>query len=111
MRRFRVALYTRTVKIATLMLLVAGAAGGLARAGDQIYTFTDERGVPHFSNVPGDVRYKPLSASSPISPLPPTERLPPPGRPAPPAVLPQPTPLAEHAEPPAHDFDPQSGNH
>ncbi len=31
-----------------------------ARAGSQIYTFVDSRGVTHFSNIPNDDRYVPI---------------------------------------------------
>jgi uncharacterized protein DUF4124 len=39
------------------MLLFASAA----TAGETIYTFVDELGVAHFSNVPYDPRYRPRS--------------------------------------------------
>jgi hypothetical protein len=46
------------------VLLVLGAACGSAAApalgGEQFYHFVDERGVPHYSNVPADPRYRPL---------------------------------------------------
>jgi len=41
----------------SLMLLFASAA----TAGEAIYTFVDELGVAHFSNVPSDPRYRPRS--------------------------------------------------
>jgi hypothetical protein len=31
-----------------------------ARSADRLYHFVDEQGVSHFSNVPGDPRYRPL---------------------------------------------------
>lgn len=34
-----------------------------ARAGATIYTFVDERGVSHFTNVPNDPRYRPMPRS------------------------------------------------
>jgi len=36
-------------------------SAGASDAG-RIYTYLDERGVAHFSNVPGDARYRPLEA-------------------------------------------------
>jgi soluble lytic murein transglycosylase-like protein len=44
-----------------LLLLAATAAPGLAQA--DVYSFTDSVGVPHFSNVPADSRYRLLIAS------------------------------------------------
>ncbi|PTR15721.1 uncharacterized protein DUF4124 [Nitrosospira sp. Nsp2] len=44
------------------LLLAAFIAFGLATpAGAEIYSFTDENGVMHFSNVPTDERYVPLT--------------------------------------------------
>jgi soluble lytic murein transglycosylase len=43
-------------------LLAVGSAA-TARAGSRIYTFTDEKGVTHFTNVPRDRRYRPLDDS------------------------------------------------
>jgi soluble lytic murein transglycosylase-like protein len=43
------------------MTLLAGAAGGVAHA--DIYSFVDEAGVTHFSNVPVDKRYRLLLAT------------------------------------------------
>jgi hypothetical protein len=31
----------------------------LSQAADKLYYFVDERGTPHFSNVPTDKRYRP----------------------------------------------------
>lgn len=39
---------------------LALGSGAPARAGEQIYTFVDSRGVTHFSNVPNDERYVPI---------------------------------------------------
>lgn len=39
-------------------LLLAAAA---PRAAEPLFYFIDERGVPHFSNVPHDARYRPLA--------------------------------------------------
>jgi soluble lytic murein transglycosylase len=39
------------------------ALGGTATAGSRIYTFTDENGVTHFTNVPRDRRYRPMDDS------------------------------------------------
>ncbi|WON74856.1 lytic transglycosylase domain-containing protein [Nitrosospira sp. Is2] len=47
------------------LLLAALLAFGLATpAGAEIYSFTDENGVMHFSNVPTDERYVPLTGPS-----------------------------------------------
>jgi len=43
-----------------LVLFIAAAP-----AGADIYTFTDEQGVAHFSNVPADARYQVLLRSAP----------------------------------------------
>lgn len=79
--------------------LLACAAGLLltvsrgALAGDTLYSFTDEAGVTHISNVPADDRYRPLRGGEnqrvvraarddsvqPLAPaLPPEEEQPPP---------------------------------
>lgn len=39
------------------------AAPGCGAAADMVYYFVDEKGVPHYSNVPADPRYKPLGPS------------------------------------------------
>jgi hypothetical protein len=39
-------------------------------SGDRILYFVDEHGVPHFSNVPADPRYRPLNPGSALSSLP-----------------------------------------
>ena len=44
---------------AALSLMLLFASG--ATAGEAIYTFVDELGVAHFSNVPSDPRYRPRS--------------------------------------------------
>lgn len=49
----------RRVTTAAVLLLL-GAPMCSAMAGEQIYHFIDHLGVPHFSNVPNDPRYKPL---------------------------------------------------
>jgi Domain of unknown function (DUF4124) len=76
-------------------------------AADAVYYFVDEHGVQHFSNVPADSRYKPLTATGPTTTLPTRERLPPPGRAAPTPVLPEPTPLEETPDPPEREPDPE----
>jgi soluble lytic murein transglycosylase len=53
----------RTLAIAALaagLLLPAARAG----ARSAVYTFTDENGVVHFTNVPRDDRYRPLDESA-----------------------------------------------
>jgi soluble lytic murein transglycosylase len=42
------------------VLLALSLAAGSAQAGGTIFTFTDENGVIHFTNVPQDSRYRPL---------------------------------------------------
>jgi hypothetical protein len=42
------------------VLLLWLAAPGWGVAADRLYYFVDERGVPHYSNVPADPRYQPL---------------------------------------------------
>jgi Domain of unknown function (DUF4124) len=83
---------------------LAGALFGVlispAHAADAVYYFVDEHGVQHFSNVPADSRYTPLTATGPTTTLPTREHLPPAGRAAPTPVLPEPTPLEEAADPP-----------
>ena len=44
---------TLAVAIAVLLAAATAEAGG-------IYTYVDERGVVHFTDVPGDTRYKPV---------------------------------------------------
>ena len=39
-----------------ILILAAAAAPGFARA--DVYSFTDDKGVAHFSNVPSDSRYR-----------------------------------------------------
>jgi soluble lytic murein transglycosylase-like protein len=51
-----------------LLLLAALLACGLATpAGAEIYSFTDENGVMHFSNVPTDERYIPLTGPNAVT--------------------------------------------
>src|SRR5688572_32579683 len=44
---------------------VWGLIGFVTPARADIYAFTDERGITHFSNVPHDARYAVLIASAP----------------------------------------------
>ena len=48
----------RTVQGILLVLLPTASMINLSSSAEQIYFFVDERGVPHFSNVPVDRRYK-----------------------------------------------------
>jgi hypothetical protein len=48
----------RTVQAILLVLLPTASMINLSSSAEQIYFFVDERGVPHFSNVPVDRRYK-----------------------------------------------------
>ena len=41
---------------------------------EQLYYFTDDRGVPHYSNIPSDPRYKPLPLGLSYSPATSTDR-------------------------------------
>jgi soluble lytic murein transglycosylase len=45
------------------LALLAASIAGAAWARGPIYTFTDEDGVTHFTNVPRDRRYRPLDPS------------------------------------------------
>ena len=42
---------------------MAAFAFSPACSADRLYYFVDEQGVSHFSNVPGDPRYRPLPAT------------------------------------------------
>ncbi|SFN61094.1 protein of unknown function [Nitrosospira briensis] len=66
----------------TSLILAALLASGPAQhvSADIIYSFTDEYGVVHFSNVPTDERYAPLSPEG--------------------AVAEKPPPIANHPRPP-----------
>lgn len=61
----------------TLLLLCLGAPGWVI-AAENLYYFIDDRGVPHYSNVPADPRYKPLAQSglehgTPLQPTAPSQ--------------------------------------
>jgi hypothetical protein len=60
-----------------------------AHSADRLYHFVDEQGVPHFSNVPADPRYRPLPRTG-------NSAAPQPGLASPPGVpaVPQEVPLA-----------------
>lgn len=65
----------RTVFNATAVAWALGAMATFAmspvRSADRLYYFVDEQGVSHFSNVPGDPRYRPLPwTGSPAAPQP-----------------------------------------
>jgi len=56
-------------------IVAAGLLGALAlgvvppaQAGGQIFSFVDERGVTHFSNIPNDKRYFPVSTRREVPP-------------------------------------------
>lgn len=57
----------------TSLILAALLVSGLAphASADIIYSFTDEYGVVHFSNVPTDERYAPLMANGSVAKKPP----------------------------------------
>ena len=42
------------------MLVTTASMSNLSLSAEQLYSFVDERGVRHFSNVPIDRRYKPI---------------------------------------------------
>jgi hypothetical protein len=97
-----------------LAALAAPAASHGAASGDRLYYFLDERGVPHFSNVPADARYRPLPDGGSTAPhAPPPLNL---DRPAeadpsgtPPVFTPEPDPLEDNDAPeesPQEDSDP-----
>ena len=48
----------RTVQGILLVLVPAASMINLSSSAEQLYFFVDERGVPHFSNVPADRRYR-----------------------------------------------------
>jgi hypothetical protein len=48
----------RTVQGILLVLVPTASMINLSSSAEQLYFFVDERGVPHFSNVPVDRRYK-----------------------------------------------------
>lgn len=59
----------------TVALLVFGMALTAPRARAEVYSFVDEEGVVHFTNVPTDPRYRPID-----SPIPRKKAAPPPRR-------------------------------
>ncbi len=59
--RFTTLMSLRPGSVAILSVLAVAAAPALA----DIYTFTDEQGVAHFTNVPADARYEVLLKSAP----------------------------------------------
>ncbi len=48
--------------------LLAASSSALA-ASETLYHFVDERGIPHFSNVPLDKRYRPFARVSVAAPM------------------------------------------
>ena len=64
--RSRVALVCGALAIAAAGVAAAQNPGG---SGEALYYFVDDDGVPHFSNVPADARYRLLRKGDPI-PLP-----------------------------------------
>ena len=57
--------------VAWALSAIAGFACSPAHSADRLYYFVDERGVSHFSNVPGDPRYRPLHwTGKPAAPRP-----------------------------------------
>jgi hypothetical protein len=50
----------RTVQGILLVLVPTASMINLSSSAEQLYFFVDEQGVPHFSNVPVDRRYKPM---------------------------------------------------
>ena len=48
----------RTVQGILLVLVPTASMINLSSSAEQLYFFVDERGVPHFSNVPVDRRYR-----------------------------------------------------
>jgi hypothetical protein len=91
----------------SLILTLAPLA---APAAETVYYFVDEQGVPHFSNVPSDRRYRPLGATLPgAGALAPTVVKP---RPAPalPASV-QPNPVVEPNEDEAMEVEMDNDDH
>jgi hypothetical protein len=52
------------VSARTGLLLVGALSSWPCGAADKVYSFTDEQGVAHFSNVPNDPRYRALQSES-----------------------------------------------
>lgn len=59
---------------------LAGAAAQDLGRGERYYHFVDEHGVPHFSNVPIDARYRPIALDQRVSGPAPTPAFRPKGR-------------------------------
>ena len=55
--------------LARVLFAAVAVASLPARSADRLYYIVDEKGVWHFSNVPGDARYRPLPAAGNVAPL------------------------------------------
>lgn len=53
----------RIARRIVLLGLMAAASGAMA-ATETLYYFVDDRGIPHFTNVPTDARYRPFAKVS-----------------------------------------------
>jgi hypothetical protein len=58
------------MRFCRLFLPIFWLSSAVAAGADRIYFFVDEQGVPHFSNVPADPRYKPIEQGGRPIPLP-----------------------------------------
>ncbi len=54
----------RRLLVGALTLLGLAAGGSAGAASEVLYYFVDDRGIPHFSNVPADKRYRPFARVS-----------------------------------------------
>jgi hypothetical protein len=55
----------RGLPVSACLYVALCAVGGQSGAAEEMHYFADERGVPHFSNVPADPRYRLLLQSTP----------------------------------------------
>jgi hypothetical protein len=53
----------RMARLLAGMGLMAAVSGAMA-ASETLYYFVDDRGIPHFTNVPVDARYRPFAKVS-----------------------------------------------
>jgi len=50
-------------RLMAALAFLAGVSGAMA-ASETLYYFVDDRGIPHFTNVPVDARYRPFAKVS-----------------------------------------------
>jgi soluble lytic murein transglycosylase len=56
----------RAGRLALAWLLLAALAAPVANAGGPIFTYTDEKGVVHFTNVPRDSRFREMKRTATV---------------------------------------------